>query len=758
MELYEGFLAVYYKDDSLELKLCRETVSYIFGKVICNQKYGKGTMNVFQLRTYKTATTEELITIEEDCKGDEEKLSDCKFKNVKKKCPKPESFDVQCRSCGTGTLIAILNSLKIVGRRDEIHQSVSDAWTALKNQCGDGFCGEGSISSEYCKVKALLLDTIDSTKPDPNKGTVLLQTSINYAGMLKDNFMKEEFSQLKDSIFQLGDQIGDFQTKLSKYFANIAEFDLKKATADEAYSSGTLKKAFDEIKTKQDSLKDKMKVIAGLAGGILGADLAEKVADLAIMLAFQSNPGKWLTEDGSNIVLIKDTITDILKNSRDLIKLGRLAVEILPALQKDAEELNKKLEENADNYDRIRNLIKPSNHVPFTLETSKKFLKEYNDYSPPITPKDITKLGAGLEEILDFFCSQIEDTTSATGATIGMGEAGDLSCYKAKTDLQIMMSQYEHIADLQLEVMESFAQMARARVAAEGARNLGNVLKSNLNDQLIRKITQWDILFQLRQRKINIIRLTCDQISYMNGGKYSTLCENLILNPDLDASVLRNTDINEDKCRSPKSQIVTIPARYITSKDQLFKEGMLDITGLFKRNAEGHMDGESEFHIPSKNWLLANGWISSSDSRLLYLKKLQIFIPTVTKSHARITVEAKVTDNIINEKNYMLENGWRFVSEYSENAYQCENKQDNLYNFKGCGTQLHDVCTYSIGTINGPFYPLITAKWKITVKSSKSLLPLFLEENTPVHIKAIIEYCSGTGTWPTAKRSNIYQK
>ena len=48
-----------------------------------------------------------------------------------------------------------------------------------------------------------------------------------------------------------------------------------------------------------------------------------------------------------------------------------------------------------------------------------------------------------------------------------------------------MMSHYEHIADLQLEVMESFAQMARAKVAAIGAKNLGEVLKSNLNDRLI---------------------------------------------------------------------------------------------------------------------------------------------------------------------------------------------------------------------------------------------------------------------------------
>ena len=73
MELYKESIAVYYKDGLLELKLCRDSVSFIFGKVICNQMYGKNVKNVFQKKTYTTSTTEELITIKEiamEMKGD----------------------------------------------------------------------------------------------------------------------------------------------------------------------------------------------------------------------------------------------------------------------------------------------------------------------------------------------------------------------------------------------------------------------------------------------------------------------------------------------------------------------------------------------------------------------------------------------------------------------------------------------------------------------------------------------------------------
>ena len=125
--------------------------------------------------------------------------------------------------------MGILNNLETVGRRDEIHKSVSDAWLKLKELCGDGYCGEGSSSSQYCKIKAFLLDAIESTKPDLNNNIVLLQTSTNYAGMLKDHFMKEQFAEIKSDIFQLGDQVGDMQRKLSTYFTQIADFDLKKS-------------------------------------------------------------------------------------------------------------------------------------------------------------------------------------------------------------------------------------------------------------------------------------------------------------------------------------------------------------------------------------------------------------------------------------------------------------------------------------------------------------------------------------------------
>ena len=127
-------------------------------------------------------------------------------------------------------------------------------------------------------------------------------------------------------------------------------------------------------------------------------------------------------------------------------------------------------------------------------------------------------------------------------------------------------------------------------------------------------------------------------------------------------------------------------------------------------------------------------------------------------SHSKINIEAQVVNNKINHKSFMVKSGWKLTSQYSENAYQCESVQDNLYNFKGCGTQLNDLCSCSTGTIVGPFYLLLTASWKITLKSKKSLLPLYSGENTPVPTKAKIEYCSGSEMWPIMKTQNISQR
>ena len=67
-------------------------------------------------------------------------------------------------------------------------------------------------------------------------------------------------------------------------------------------------------------------------------------------------------------------------------------------------------------------------------------------------------------------------------------------------------------------------------------------------------------------RKISNFRFACDQLAYMNGGNYSKLCDNLLQNPDLDAAVLMNTDMRENKCKSTRKRIVTIPAGYIKKK------------------------------------------------------------------------------------------------------------------------------------------------------------------------------------------------
>ena len=103
---------------------------------------------------------------------------------------------------------------------------------------------------------------------------------------------------------------------------------------------------------------------------------------------------------------------------------------------------------------------------------------------------------------------------------------------------------------------------------------------------------------------------------------------------------------------------------------------MLDTNGLFKRNSQGNTDGESEFHIPNRQWLVDNGWISETEDELLYFKKFQIFIPTVLDSHGKINIEAQVVDNRTNRKSFMLKSGWKFISECSENACQCESIQE----------------------------------------------------------------------------------
>ena len=68
----------------------------------------------------------------------------------------------------------------------------------------------------------------------------------------------------------------------------------------------------------------------------------------------------------------------------------------------------------------------------------------------------------------------------------------------------------------------------------------------------------------------------------------------------------------------------------VTSKELSFidenDKAYLNLTNLYKNE-------EVSFQITSKAWLVTNGWLIQSevDNKVIYVKKLELFLPTVSE-------------------------------------------------------------------------------------------------------------------------------
>ena len=99
-----------------------------------------------------------------------------------------------------------------------------------------------------------------------------------------------------------------------------------------------------------------------------------------------------------------------------------------------------------------------------------------------------------------------------------------------------------------MQMAESLAQIARARIAEEKAKSLGMVLRSNLGDDIRRKTSMLDSIFLLQVHKEALIADACSYITYVQHGKVEDACTKLLENPSLDAGKLISFNYKKDMC------------------------------------------------------------------------------------------------------------------------------------------------------------------------------------------------------------------
>ena len=126
----------------------------------------------------------------------------------------------------------------------------------------------------------------------------------------------------------------NFQTRMSDYFANIAEFDSGLARTDLDDARGWYATHEATIKTQSDKVQDHLKDLFVLSLSMIAGEIAENTVNLAIQIANAFNPIKHLAEGAQAVLDVQEAAKKLMKSTAVLARIGRALDKQLPLVRK----------------------------------------------------------------------------------------------------------------------------------------------------------------------------------------------------------------------------------------------------------------------------------------------------------------------------------------------------------------------------------------------------------------------------------------
>ena len=223
-------------------------------------------------------------------------------------------------------------------------------------------------------------------------------------------------------------------------------FDSAKSSHDVAYINGyisMLNKRGESIADRVDSNVEEI-----LIGAVVSAtaDLAYKVAKLAIVLAKLSNPLGWLS-GGSDPTEALEAAEDVARAVHQVARAAKL-LDSLSDVRNQIRKIQRGLDRNARFLASVNHLVKNLNATDDNfLQQQSTFLELYGAYTPVISKPELVEVGAYLEALVTEACDII-DGTDGPPAVIALYKAyvgGSGKCWRTLIDIQTMVESYTEI-------------------------------------------------------------------------------------------------------------------------------------------------------------------------------------------------------------------------------------------------------------------------------------------------------------------------
>ncbi|XP_065663813.1 uncharacterized protein LOC136085898 [Hydra vulgaris] len=715
------------------IPICANRWNFQAAQVVCNHMYGAEFKIPVPVYNYKINVGQKsaifyLTSI--ICNGTESLLTQCQAE-ISKTCS-THVASIQCARCSPFKLMDIVKKMKVDGSVVEVYQSVEAAISELNTECRSWNCSiPNPVYPEFCKVQAFLNDIKHFTKSEI-KNNIIFYTDIDYIGLFSHNFFKESFEKIRNDINITGQT---FSTQLGEYLGRLAQFDEQTAKLEKESAMKIWFESKSRCESESLKLSNQLSSIIKLALGVSSTDMISKTAVLALRIVGTLNPIKWLTGSEVSAVDIKEALSEVAKQAVLIKQVDYLKSNFIPKIDNLVKQISAKINNNKETFETIKQFVETiEKSIEFTNEQLLKFSKHVDNYSPAITPSEISEFGAVLNQMIEKFCEVIENPDSESG-TVAAGIAAHQGlCPNAKVTASILMSLFEEVATQEVTIMESYSKFVRATIAKDAANRLSTSIKGSSSDQLHKLLTEYKALYLIRYHKIIIIQNACNYLTYMNHGVEKSVCTDLLKNPSGDPGVLINTNPTAMcKCQN----CFTKKGNFLIPATMTGENNSIDLSTLYDADTK-FTKGFAYLSIPNKDWLVENKWISEYEQGPFFLKRLNIHLPPALNFSHEVNIKLTLLDNQLKGKTYMFEGGLIVINQYTEHQPKCS--QYNPYTITSCNKKATTFWLNVYGVIKGKLLPRLDgSKWRIELRSNQILPKIYSE--TKLFLQATAEFC-----------------
>ena len=590
---------------------------------------------------------------------------------------------------------------------------------------------------EYCAVKSFLEEAKHIAGKDLTRNHVSLQFRPD--ALLSHAYTKESTLTIITELNRVKAQLGSFQTELASYHATMASFDKTKAVADFNYFKRLWATQKNYLGTKAIVLGRRFKELFQTAFTVQSANIDALTAQVAMAIASMATPTDAIFNPGELLEKM-NTVLDYgaqLANARvNMAHLTYVFRNTLPAFVGLAREIRGNFEGNYEAYQNISRILKMTSTDELTTEDAHAFLKAYNDYSPAITAEQLSRYKVLLDQTVEMPCSIVQGDSQSIKTMTRLLVVK--MCPALKQLVEVYKGVLENQAQTQFDIMDSYADIARAKLAERVSSKLSDVFgRGSLRDlEGAIAIQSSQIMSQIH--KAQLIAGACDTIKYMNYGQELSFCMDARRDLSLDVGLLVSYDYDQDhQCHASRSRsgIFKIPATPRLGNEPM-PEGTLDLTQL-------SMAKSVPFRIPDEQWLKDHGWISPHESGPFFVKRLDLFKPPSQDASLTVTTTATfaLNKNVLNGEEIIFDRDLIATFTSQQNFVNCFTPPalPNPYDMRGC-SKFPSSCDMATGEFGpGKIYPsLVGSEWSVRFNPG----PQGIYPKTPFYLKVFATICS----------------